>query len=130
MFEGAVYNTFENVKSKCYIGSKLDSTFDDEGNEIKVYDEPQAYSFNIQPVNSLTASASEIQSFGENANKMKVAVITNRKKYDNKFKEFDLAYLDGATPEGETINGANANYRIYSVQPQNVVIRVFFIKLV
>ena len=61
---------------------------------------------------------------------MKVAVITNRKKYDNKFKEFDLAYLDGATPEGETINGANANYRIYSVQPQNVVIRVFFIKLV
>ena len=130
MFEGAVYNTFENVKSKCYIGSKLDSTFDDEVNEIKVYDEPQAYSFNIQPVNSLTASASEIQSFGENANKMKVAVITNRKKYDNKFKEFDLAYLDGATPEGETINGANANYRIYSVQPQNVVIRVFFIKLV
>ena len=130
MFEGASYNTFENVKSKCYIGSKLDSTFDDEGNEIKVYDKPQAYSFNIQPVNSLTASASEIQSFGENANKMKVAVITNRKKYDNKFKEFDLAYLDGATPDKETINGQNANYRIYSVQPQNVVIRVFFIKLV
>ena len=130
MFEGAGYNTFENVKSKCYISSKLDSNFDDEGNEIKVYDEPEAYSFNIQPVNSLTASASEIQSFGENANKMKVAVITNRKKYDNKFKEFDLAYLDGATPENETVNGQNANYRIYSVQPQNVIIRVFFIKLV
>lgn len=130
MFEGAKFNTFENVKSKCYIGSKLDSRFDDEGNEIKVYDEPQEYFFNIQPVNTLTSNAAEIQSFGENANKMKVAVITNRKKYEGKFKDFDCAYLDGATPEGEIVNGQNANYRIYSVQPQNVVIRVFFIKLV
>ena len=130
MFEGASFNTFENVKSKCYIGSKLPSTFDYAGNEIKVYDEPQEYFFNIQPVNTLTANAAEIQSFGENANKMKVAVITNRKKYEGKFKDFDCAYLDGVTPEGETIHGQNANYRIYSVQPQNVIIRVFFIKLV
>lgn len=130
MFEGATYNTFTNVKSKCYIGSKLDSTFDDSGNEIKRYDEPKKYSFNIQPVNSLTASASEIQSFGENANKMKVAVITNRQKYENKFKEFDCAYLDGATPDKELVHGEKANYRIYSVNNQNVVIRVFFIKIV
>ena len=130
MFEGASYNTFTNVKSKCYIGSKLDSTFDDSGNEIKNYDTPAEYSFNIQPVNSLTTSASEIESFGENANKMKVAVITNRKKYENKFKEFDCAYLDGVTPEGESVNGQNANYRIYAVYNQNVVIRVFFLKIV
>lgn len=130
MFEGATYNTFTNVKSICYIGSKLDSTFDDGGNEIKVYDEPQKYSFNIQPVNSLTASAAEIQSFGENVNKMKVAVITNRKKYENKFKEFDCAYLDGVTPENETVYGEKANYRVHSVNNQNVVIRVFFIKIV
>lgn len=130
MFEGATYNTFTNVKSKCYIGSKLDSTFDDSGNEIKRYDKPEKYLFNIQPVNSSTASASEIQSFGENVNKMRVAVITNRKKYENKFKEFDCVYLDGATPEGEIINGQNANYRIYSVNNQNVIIRVFFIKIV
>lgn len=126
MFEGARYNTFTNVKSTCYIGSKLESIFDDNGNEIKVYDKPKEYSFNIQPV----TLSSDVQSFGENANKMKVAVITNRKKYDNKFKEFDCAYLDGATPEGETVNGQKANYRIYSVQPQNVVIRVFFIKII
>lgn len=126
MFEGAMFNTFTNVKSKCYIGSKLESTFDDSGNEIKNYDKPQEYSFNIQPV----TLSSDIQAFGENANKMKVALITNRKKYEGKFKEFDCAYLDGATPEGEKINGQNANYRIYSVQPQNVAIRVFFIKTI
>lgn len=127
MFEGAKFNTFKNVKSICYIGSKLESTFDDNGNEIKNYDKPEKYSFNIQP---LSSSNSDIESFGENADKMKVAVITNRTKYDGKFKEFDCAYLDGATPEGESINGQNANYRVYSVQPQNVVIRVFFIKTV
>ena len=128
MFEGAKFNTFKNVKSKCYIGSKLDSIFDDYGNEIKVYDTPQEYYFNIQPVSSLNTS--EIQSFGENAERMKVALITNRAKYDNKFKEFDCAYLDGVTPDGESVNGQNANYRVYSVQPQNVAIRVFFIKIV
>lgn len=126
MFEGAKYNTFTNVKSKCYIGSKLESVFDDSGNEIKVYDTPKEYSFNIQPV----TLSSDIQAFGENANKMKVALITNRAKYENKFKEFDCAYLDGVTPKGENVNGQKANYRIYSVQPQNVVIRVFFIKTI
>lgn len=126
MFEGAMFNTFKYVKSKCYIGSKLDSTFDDNGHEIKKFAKPLPYSFNIQPV----SSASDIQDFGENASKMKVAVITNRAKYENKFKEFDCAYLDGATPNGEKVNGQNANYRIYAVRPQNVIIRVFFMKIV
>lgn len=129
MFEGVKFNTFENVKSKCYIGSKLESEFDDNGNEIKKYDTPEKYFFNIQPV-TVAGNSSEIQAFGENANRMKVAVITNRKKYEGKFKEFDCAYLDGATPEGESINGQNANYRVHSVQTQNVVIRVFFIKII
>lgn len=130
MFEGAKFNTFKNVKSKCYIGSKLDSTFDDEGNEIKNYDTPKAYSFNIQPVSSLNSSSAEIESFGENVNRMKVAVITDRNKYAGKFKEFDCAYLDGVRPQNEARNGQNANYRIYSVQTQNVAIRIFFIKTV
>ena len=125
MFSGVRFSTFTNVKSKCYIGSKLESEFDDYGNEITVYGTPEKHRFNIQPV----TSTSDIQEFGENSNKMKVAVITNRKKYEGKFKEFDCAYLDGASPEGETVNGEKANYRIYAVQNQNVIIRVFFIKL-
>lgn len=125
MFSGVRFSTFTNVKSKCYIGSKLESEFDDYGNEITVYGTPEKHRFNIQPV----TSTSDIQEFGEIANKMKVAVITNRKKYEGKFKEFDCAYLDGASPEGETVKGEKANYRIYAVQNQNVIIRVFFIKL-
>ena len=128
MFDGTKFNTFKNVKSICYIGSKLESIFDEYGNEIKQYAKPEKYSFNIQPLSS--SSNSDIQAFGENADKIKIAVITDRKKYDGKFKEFDCAYLDGATPEGESVNGQNANYRVYSVQPQNVAIRVFFIKTV
>ena len=125
MFDGVNFSTFENVKSKCYIGTKLESTFDDAGNEITVYAKPEKYRFNIQPV----TSASDIQEFGEHSSKMKVAVITNRQKYEGKFKEFDCAYLDGASPEGESVNGQNANYRVYAVQNQNVIIRVFFVKL-
>lgn len=126
MFEGVQYSTLENVKTTCYIGSKLDSSFDDNGNEIVHYDKPEKYKFNIQPVNS----TSDVQEFGEKANRMKVAVVLNRKKYENKFKEFDCVYLDGVTPDEEIINGQNANYRIYSVQPQNVAIRIFFIKII
>lgn len=125
MFSGVRFSTLANVKSKCYIGSKLESTFDDAGNEITVYSAPEKHFFNIQPV----TSTSDIQEFGEIANKMKVAVITDRNKYEGKFKEFDCAYLDGVTPEGEAVNGQNANYRIYAVQNQNVIIRVFFVKL-
>ena len=50
--------------------------------------------------------------------------------YKNKFKEFDKVYLDGATPNGELKFGDNANYRIYSIQPQNVAIMIYFLKIV
>ena len=126
MFKGANFSTLRNVKSTCYIGKKIDSTFDDNGNELSNYEKPEKYSFNIQPV----TNTSDIQEFGEHSSKMKVAVITNRAKYEDKFKEFDCAYLDGVTPEGETYNGEKANYRVYAVQNQNVIIRVFFIKLI
>ena len=46
--------------------------------------------FNIQPV----TTESEIREFGELAPRLKVATITERIKYENKFNEFDLAYLD------------------------------------
>lgn len=115
-----------NLKSKLYISKKLDSTEDECGNEIDNYDEPIKYYFNVKPV----TTSSEIQAFGELANSMKVAVITEKDKYLNKFKEFDLAYLDGITPDKEPKPGFNANYRIYAVQPQNAIIKVYFIKLV
>lgn len=128
MFEGVKFSTFKHKESTCYIALKEQSTFDDSGNEINNYGKPEKFKFNIQPVS--TANTSDIQEFGENIGKMKVAIILNRDKYEGKFKEFDLAYLDGITPEGESKNGENANYRVYSVRNQNVAISVFFIKLV
>lgn len=123
-------NIFKNLKTTCYIASKLPSTEDAEDNEITQYDTPKKYVFNIQPLVSGTTEGSEIMAFGELAQKMKVAVITERDKYKNTFKEFDLAYLDGATPNGEVYNGQNANYRVHLVAVQNTVIRIFFTKIV
>ena len=50
-------------------------------------------------------------------------------KYVGKFDTFDLAYLYGATPDGETKNGKNANYKITTCIPQNTKILVYFAKL-
>ena len=117
---------YKNLKTKCYIASKIGTYEDDNGNEIPEYKKPEPFRFNIQPVNS----DSEIRTFGELAPRMKVAVLTERNKYDGVFNEFDLAYLDGASPSNEIIYGDNANYRIYAVQPQNMIIKLYFLKLV
>lgn len=107
-----------------YIASKTTPTLDGKGNELPTYEKPILYTnFNIQPV----TSDSEIKEFGELAPRMKVAVLTARDKYNNVFKEYDKAYLDGASPSNEVIYGTNANYRIYSIRNQNTAIRIYFL---
>ena len=106
---------------KIYIASQL-STLDDYGRNQ--YDEPVEYEFNVQP----TSSKNDIEMFGEHAKEMQRAVI--ERKYEGVFKEFDKAYLDGATPEGEAYNGANANYRLLPPRVQNKVITIYFERLV
>ena len=115
-----------NLKSMLYVAKKIGTTEDEYGNQKVEYDEPIKYYFNIMPANT----SSDIQAFGERAASMKVAVITEKDKFLNEFNEFDVAYLDGITPEDEPENGYNANYRIYAVQPQNAIIKVYFLKLV
>ncbi len=108
-----------------YIASKIKVTLDDEGNEIVMYDKPneKPYKFNYQPV----STDADIAEFGENAKIMKKAVIPI--SYQGQFKEFDRAYLDGATPEGEVNNGDNANYRLLPPRDGNSVIIIYFEKL-
>lgn len=118
------YDTTD-YKTDCYIAKKLEVEYDDYGNQIEKYDTPKPFSFNIQPVNT----SSEIQAFGERATRMKKALVS-KKMYLNEFNEFDKVYLDGATPENEIKNGANANYRIYAINPQNVAMIIYMIKLV
>lgn len=115
-----------NLKSTLYVAKNLGTTEDEYGDEEVLYDKPKKYHFNVMPVKT----ASEIQAFGELATSMKVAVITEKDRYINEFHEFDAAYLDGATPEDEIQNGYDANYRVYAVQPQNAIIKVYFLKLV
>lgn len=113
-----------NYKSKIYIAKKLPSIYDDDENEITQYDEPVKYIFNVQP----SQKGSDTKEFGENETGLLVAVIP-KAKYKGRFKEFDLVYID-TTPEGENINGENADYRIFAVRNQNVAIRLYFKKLV
>lgn len=111
----------ENV----YVASKTDSSEDEYGNIIPQYLKPIKYSFNVMPL----TESSDIQAFGENVNATKVVVL-DYNLYKNKFKAFDVAYLDGVTPDGETIHGENANYKIANIRPQNQIIKIYFQKIV
>lgn len=108
-----------------YIASKKEVAYDDEGNEIVIYNKPneQPYKFNYQPV----STDADIAEFGENAKIMKKAVIPI--SYRGQFKEFDVAYLDGATPDGEKNYGDNANYRLLPPRDGNSVIIIYFERL-
>lgn len=108
---------------KIYISKKLKVEVDEEDNEIVVYDKPEYYEFNYQPVNSY----SEIVEFGEKCSIMKKMVIPI--SYINMFKEFDVAYLDGITPKTEKINGENANYRLLPPRNGNSVIVIYLEKI-
>lgn len=79
---------------------------------------------NVQPVSSYP----DMQEFGEKAKAIQKAVI-EYDKYFGKFKEYDVAYLDGASPEGEETYGDNANYKVYPPRNQNKVILLYFERL-
>lgn len=114
-----------NYKSKIYICKKLGTAQDASMNEIEVFDEPVKYMFNVQPVNA----SSEGKEFGQLVNAIRVATIPKR-KYMGKFKEYDKVYIDTVPSENEVDYGDNADYRIYSVRPQNACIKIYFLKLV
>ena len=113
------------VKSRIYIAKKLREDFDDYGNQIEIYDEPQKYFLNVQTL----SETSDIMEFGEKVSSTRVISITEKKKYLGKFNEFDLVYVD-TTPENEGINGENADYSIIGVRNQNTSIRVYISKII
>lgn len=112
-----------NWKKPCYIAKKMTTTYDIEGNEIVVYDEPQLYYFNYQPVKSYA----DLVEFGEKSSIIQKAVIPI--EYKDMFKEYDVAYLDGATPDGEIHYGDNANYKLLPPRNGNSAIIIYFEKL-
>lgn len=118
-----INDIFQNWNKKCYIASLIKTEEDDNGNEVNYYSRPKFYEFNIQPANGST----DIALYGEKISKMYKTNISLY-EYNKKFKEGDVAYLEGARPEKEVEGtyGSKANYKIVSVRPQNTVILIYF----
>lgn len=112
-------------KKSLYIASFLEDSFDDYGNKISTYSEPEFIGKeNIQPLSGST----DIEEYGNRVSKMQ-KVLLDYNKYLGKFKESDLAYIEDVIPESEEVYGDNANYRVESVRNQNRKIAIYFEKL-
>ena len=114
----------ETWAKKLYIAKKIGVMDDDEGNEIPLYSTPEPYKFNYRGIKS----NAELVEFGEKASITQRMVID--RKYEGEFKEFDVAYLYGATPEGEQVNGDNANYVLLPPRIGNSVIIIYMQKII
>ena len=110
-------------KKPLYIATFKEVIYDDELNEIRIYNEPVAYEYNYQPVSSYL----DIQTFGKDTTEMYKIVIPIKDK--DLFNEYDLAYLNGATPEGETNYGDNANYVLLPPKEGNAVVIIYCQKI-
>lgn len=145
-------------KKTLYIASFLEDDLDDYGNNIATYAKPVFIGLeNIQPLsgstdvaeygtkvnkiqkvlldwllrikNDLTVSSIDNTPV-EKFNTMEIKKLQiEHENIENFIKENDLAYLDGATPDGEKSYGDNANYRVDSVRRQNKKIAIYFEKL-
>lgn len=109
-----------NWNKSIYIATQKEIDTNEYGVDEVTYNRPIKYRFNYQP----TTGQSEIMTYGDRVTKM-YSMYINRRLYDGKFHEGDLAYIEGITPEGENYNGEKANYRISSVRPQNLVIAIY-----
>lgn len=94
-------------KKPLYVATFKEIIYDDEGNEIRTYNDPVFYQYNYQPVSSYL----DIQAFGKDANITKKMVIPIRDK--DLFKEYDIAYLDGAIPYNETTDTKYQENTVY-----------------
>lgn len=121
-------NIFQNWNKDLYIAPKIGVEIDDYNNQIVKYDKPFYFGrVNYQPLTKKDLDA-YIEAYGETKNSIVSALINYADK--DKFKEFDLAYLYGATPKGENENGDNANYLIRTFKPQNTKVMIIFEEIV
>lgn len=122
---------FRNWSKVCYIRPRVtsdwgDVTLDDYGNEIQNYNEPEKYILNYQPVTT-DADEAILKPYGITLEGTVKALMDI--KHEGKLNKYDLAYLYGATPEGEKTDGQNANYRVITAIPQNMKVLVYFERL-
>lgn len=119
---------FNNWNKDLYIATKKEVILDDYGNEIVTYNEPFYFGkVNYQPLTRKDLEA-YVKVYGETRNSIISLLIDYTD--DGRFKAFDVAYLYGATPEGEVKYGDNANYIVRAYKPQNTKIMVIFEEIV
>ena len=94
-------------KKPLYIATFKEIIYDDEGNEIRTYNEPVAYEINYQPVSSYL----DIQAFDKDSIEMYKMVIPIKDK--DLFNEYDIAYLNGTIPYNETTDTKYVENTIY-----------------
>lgn len=128
MIFNANKDTFSNVNKDMYIARKIDIKYDDYNNETIVYAKPFFYGKkNYQPMN-LTSLQSYMSVYGETKNNIVQLLIDSSER--NKFKVFDVAYLYGKTPKGESVYGENANYVVKAFREQNTKILVILEEII
>lgn len=124
----APFDTLSNVNKEIYIAGKDKVTHDDYNNEIVTYKKPVFIGMrNYQPLvgNDLEAY---MRVYGETNNSIVRMFIDNYER--GLIKQFDLAYLYGATPKGELVYGDNANYKVKTVKEQNTKIMILFEEII
>lgn len=123
-----MFDIFKNWNKNLYIANKKGVKIDDYNNEIVEYEEPFYFGeVNYQPLTGKSLEA-YIQTYGETENNIVCCFIDINE--DGQFKALDLAYLYDATPEGEIVNGENANYIVRTYRKQNTRIMVVFEEIV
>jgi len=128
MIFNANKDTFSNVNKDMYIAKKIGVEYDDYNNETIIYDKPFFYGKkNYQPMN-LVSLQSYMSVYGETKNNIVQLLIDNSER--NKFKVFDVAYLYGNTPKGESVYGENANYVVKAFREQNTKILVILEEII
>lgn len=113
---------YVNWNKDIYIATRNNIDYDEYNNEIVTYNEPfYLGKVNYQPLTKKDLEA-YIKEYGQTTNNIVSFLLDYRK--DGLFDKLDIAYLYGVTPDGETINGDNANYIIRAYKPQNTKIMV------
>lgn len=107
-----------------YVARREGTEYDDNGNEVPVYGEPFELYCNVQPLSGST----DILAYGERVKRMYKTLI-DYDEWVGRINEGDIAYIHGASPEGEAVNGENANCVVDAALPQNLKLAVFFEKL-
>jgi hypothetical protein len=106
-------------RKQVYIAKLTSVSKNTSGDQMPVYATPIAFTMNIQPL----SDDARIEMFGASAKKMYRSVMIGI-TYD--INEFDVAYLEDATPSGETKNGANSNFIVRRIQAGNIATNVYF----